>query len=208
MDNRQGHRPFPLPLPPSLQSYSELFQREPHEAIKRLENQLRKREYDPVCTILLAWFHKEIGDSSTASYYAIKAKLFAPGSPFLSFSSYYLDHSDQFDASVPLDAYEGELPGFFVDRTLSLDELIERLSSGDNSKISLQESHTEPVSDSETIIGDSADGQLLATETLAKIYEAQGAHEKAAQVYEALMAKNPGKADEYLNIIASLRSAP
>ncbi len=208
MDNRQGHRPFPLPLPPSLQSYSELFQREPHEAIKRLENQLRKREYDPVCTILLAWFHKEIGDASTASYYAIKAKLFAPGSPLLSFSSYYLDHSDQFDAIVPVDAYEGELPGFFVERTLSLDELIERLSSGDNSKISLQDGPTELKPDAETVLDDTVYDQMLATETLAKIYENQGAHEKAAQVYEALLANSPGKADEYLDKIASLRSAP
>ncbi len=207
MDKRQGPRPFPLPLPPSLQSYSDLFQREPAEAIKRLENQLRKREYDPVCAILLAWFHKESGDDATAHFYATKAKLFAPGSPFMSFSSYYLDQRDQFEAYVPLDAYDGELPGFFVDRTLSLDELIERLSNGENSKISLQESPPDHIPDSEVHHENPLDDQLLATETLAKIYETQGAFEKAAQVYEALLTKNEDKADEYLEKIASLRSA-
>jgi tetratricopeptide (TPR) repeat protein len=193
-------------LPPSLESYNELFTREPSEAIKRLENQFRKREYDPVCAILLAWFYKGVGDSATASDYAVKAKLFAPGSPSLAFSPYHLDHPEHFDANLPLDAYSGELPGFFVDRTLSLDELIERLSSGDSGKITLQETRVTQSMDADSPVEERSDNHVFATETLAKIYESQGELEKAAQVYELLLERSPDKAGEYSLKVEALRS--
>lgn len=206
MDHKQALKPFPLTLPPSLVSYNELFVREPAEAIKRLENQFRKREYDPVCALLLAWFYRETGDVDTSDAYSLKARFFSPGSPFMAYSPFYLDHPEQFEAEVPQDAYENELPGFYVDRTLSLDELIERLSSGDASKISLQESDgSVPVENRDG--SENAGEDLFATETLAKIYESQGKLEAAAKVYEQLMVSKPAKSDEYRDKVESLRTA-
>lgn len=206
MNPKQANRPFPLALPPSLVSYNELFVREPVEAIKRLENQFRKREYDPVCALLLAWFYREAGDVDTSDAFAQKARLFSPGSPFLAYSPFYLDHPENFDAVVTQEAYESDLPGFYVDRTLSLDELIERLSSGDAGKISLQEADgSSPVENRDN--SDGADENLFATETLAKIYESQGKFDAAAKVYEQLMVSKPSKSDEYRDKIESLRAA-
>jgi tetratricopeptide (TPR) repeat protein len=207
MEKNQELQPFPLPLPPSLASYNDLFMREPQEAIKRLENQFRKREFDPVCSILLAWFYHEVGNRKIATEYAIKAKLYSPGSPLLMFSSYYLDHPEKFEAFVPVDVYEGEKPGFFVDRTLSLDELIERLSSGDNSKIVLNDGSTPASGQSEPMVTEGPVTEVFATETLATIYESHGELEKAAQVYDQLIASKPEKADYFRLKIESLRSA-
>lgn len=205
MKPKQAPKPFPLTLPPSLVSYNELFVREPAEALKRLENQFRKREYDPVCALLLAWFHREMGDLESSGAYSQKARLFSPGSPFLAHSPYYLDHPEQFETVVPTDAYEIELPGFYVDRTLSLDELIERLSSADAGKITLHD--TDGSASGEWNDGSSeSDGNEFATETLAKIYESQGKLEEAAKVYEQLMANTPSKTDEYLVKIEALRA--
>ncbi len=207
MDKNQEFRPFPFPLPPSLESYNDLFMREPIKAIKRLENQFRKREFDPVCSILLAWFHREVGAVDSSRDYAIKAKLYSPGSPFLMFSPYYLEHPDNFEAVVPQDVYEGEKPGFYVDRTLSLDELIERLSSGDNSKIVLNDETAASHGQTDSTSTEQSKQELFVSETLATIYESQGELGKAAEVYERLIASKPDKADYYNHKIESLRSA-
>ena len=206
MDNNQDLRPFPLQLPPSLESYNELFMREPHEAIKRLENQFRKREFDPVCAALLAWFYYVVGDRKTAQDYALKAKLCSPGSPFLMYSPYYLEHTQKFEASIPQDVYEGELPGFFVERTLSLDELIDKLSSGDNSKIVMSDGLAQVNTHTLPSLTDNHTEELFATETLANIYESQGELKKAVQVYEMLSISKPEKADEFSRKIESLKS--
>jgi len=207
MDKNQELRPFPLPLPPSLESYNELFMREPYESIKRLENQFRKREFDPVCSILLAWFYHVVGSGDIARDYAIKAKLYSPGSPFLMFGPYYLEHPENFEAIVPQDVYEGEKPGFYVDRTLSLDELIERLSSGDNSKIVLNDGAAAAQQQTESTSTDQSKEEVFVSETLATIYESQGELSKAAEVYELLIVSKPDKADYYNLKIESLRSA-
>lgn len=205
MNAKLAPKPFPLALPPSLVSYNELFVREPAEAIKRLENQFRKREYDPICALMLAWFYRETGDMSAAESYSQKARLFSPGSPFLAYSPYYLDHPDLFDADVPKDAYENELSAFYVDRTLSLDELIERLSSSDAGKISLQDADNGTPSEWNDGSGGAGE-DYFATETLAKIYESQGKLEEAAKVYEQLMSTKPAKTDEYREKIEALRA--
>ena len=205
MDNQRGPQPFPLPLPASLLSYNELFPREPAETVRRLEQQFKKREFDPVCALLLAWFHHETGDVAKASLYAVKAKLMAPGSPFFRFTPYYLDHPEQFEARVPEAPFEGELPGFFVDRMLSLDELIERLSGGDVNRISLQEGRSGALSETEGLVTEPEAGHVFATETLAAIYESQGEREKAAQVYALLRERLPERADVFTQKIESLR---
>jgi tetratricopeptide (TPR) repeat protein len=207
MEKNLELRPFPIPLPPSLESYNELFLRDPNEAIKRLENQFRKREFDPVVALLLAWFYHVTGEHKASVDYALKAKLYSPGSPFLMFSPYYLDHPEKFEAKVPQDVHEGEQPGFFVERTLSLDELIDKLSSGDNSKIVLQDGATQTSGSSEAISTDVENGEIFATETLAKIYESQGELTKATQVYELLIASKPEKAEEYGLRIKHLKSS-
>ena len=75
--------PFPLPLPESLKSYDDLFQRDPEEAVRRLETQARKRGPDAVCALLLAWFHLHLGNRTEALEQAARARSFAPGSLFL-----------------------------------------------------------------------------------------------------------------------------
>jgi tetratricopeptide (TPR) repeat protein len=206
MDKNLDLQSFPLPLPPSLESYNELFMREPHEAIKRLEAQFRKREFDPICAVLIAWFYYEIGDHKIAGEYSLKAKLCSPGSPFLMYSPYYLDHPLKFEATIPQDVYEGELPGFFVDRTLSLDELIDKLSSGESSKIVMQDGSSHVQLQTDLNPTENTHEEVFATETLARIYESQGELKKAAQVYEILIGSKPEKAEEYSLKIASLKA--
>lgn len=206
MDNNRDLRPFPLQLPPSLESYNELFVREPHEAIKRLENQFRKREFDPICALLLAWFYYATEDRKTAQDYALKATLFSPGSPFLMYSSYYLEHPHNVEASIPQDVYAGELPGFFVDRNLSLDELIDKLSSGDNSKIMMPDGLAQVNTHTLPSLTDNQTEELFATETLANIYESQGELKKAVQVYEMLIINKPEKAAAFSLKIELLKS--
>lgn len=46
----------------------------------------------------------------------------------------------------------------------------------------------------------------IVSETLAKIYAAQGEYQEAINVYEKLIEKTPSKKDEYLNSISELKS--
>lgn len=204
MSKIQEVSPFPLPLPASLASYNELFVKSPDEAIKRLEAQFKKRVSDPVCSVLLAWFYYQTKQTEKAMEYAVKAKVFAPGSPSMSFAPYYLEHPSGFDAWTPDHTYSTELPGFFVDRVLSLDELIERLSSAESSKIMITEHSDVPV-DAETEQGDTPIAPY-ATETLANIYEKQGETELASAIYEILLSKGGDKADHYRAKLNQLRS--
>lgn len=195
---------FPLPLPASLSSYNELFVKSPAEAIKRLEAQFKKRLSDPICAILLAWFYYQTGDREKALDYAVKAKVFAPGSPSLSFAPYFLEHPSGFEAWTPETAYSIELPGFFVDRALSLDELIERLSAADSSKITLTDHASR---DSEVNFDDHTPStESLATYTLADIYEKQGEIDRAISVYEQLFNQGGEKSEFYRTKIEVLRS--
>jgi len=195
---------FPLTLPTSLVSYNELYQQDSEEAIKRLEAQAKKRGNDPLCYMLLAWFYLHTGNREMAYDQARKARCFAPGSPFLEYVVYMLEHPDGFDVKVPEHPFEGELPGFFMDRALSLDELIERLSDSDSTRFSMSESR----SPSTTVEFDAqdADDRFFATETLAKIYESQGETGKAIAVYERLLETDPDKSDHFAQHIERLRS--
>jgi hypothetical protein len=204
MSRNQDVRPFPLPLPASLASYNELFVKSPEEAIKRLEAQFKKRVSDPVCSVVLSWFYYQTDQPKRAMEYAVKAKFFAPGSPSMSFAPYFLEHPTGFEAWTPEHTYSTELPGFFVDRALSLDELIERLSSAESSKIMITE-HSDVSVDTEIEQGEGPIAPY-ATETLANIYEKQGETELALAIYEILLTKGGDKADHYQSKIDQLRS--
>jgi len=196
---------FPLPLPASLASYNELFVKSPDEAIKRLEAQFKKRVSDPICAVLLAWFYYQTEQTDKALDYAVKAKVFAPGSPGMNFAPYFLEHPSGFDAWIPDTPYTTELPGFYVDRALSLDELIERLSSAEASKIMITEHGN---SDTEVDLGeDNPPITPFATETLAGIYEKQGEIDLAIVVYEQLLSNGGDKTEHYQGKIEQLRSS-
>ncbi len=182
--------PFPLPLPASLKSYDDMFQRAPREAVRRLEAQSKKRGNDAVCSLLLAWFHHQLGDGTLAREQVARARSFAPGSLFMEFASYRLFHPDGFEAWLPDDPQMGHAPGFFVERTLSLDELIERLSDSDAARITLSE--TPPDVDADLSQSPFA-AEEMATETLAAIYEKQGKLDEAAVVYERLLKAHPDR---------------
>jgi tetratricopeptide (TPR) repeat protein len=205
MSNAEDLKTFPLPLPASLSSYNELFAKSPNDAIKRLEAQFKKRLGDPICAVLLAWFYYQTSQRQKAMEYAVKAKVFAPGSPSMGFAPYFLEHPSGFEAWTPETAYSIELPGFFVDRALSLDELIERLSSADSSKIVLTE-HSSVETDMSFNDHPSAGGSILATETLAGIYEKQGETQLAISVYRQLLDQGGEKSDYYRSKIEALQS--
>lgn len=194
---------FPLTLPASLISYNEMFQQDASEAIKRLEAQAKKRGNDPLCYLLLAWFYLHTGNREKAYDQSRKARCFAPGSPFLEYVVYMLEHPDGFDVNVPDHPFEGELPGFFMDRALSLDELIERLSDSDSTRFTMSESRTTTSIDFDA---QDADDSFFATETLAKIYESQGEKSKAIAVYERLLETDPDKSDLFTQHIERLKS--
>ena len=91
----------------------------------------------------------------------------------------------------------GDEPGNIDDR---LEELAREISSArikdSGSATILPENPVEEMGSSNTII----------SETLAKIYSAQGEYREAINVYEKLILKTPSKKEEYLEIIAGLES--
>ncbi|MDZ7693336.1 MAG: hypothetical protein U5K69_19840 [Balneolaceae bacterium] len=64
----------------------------------KLKNHLKKRGPDAVGYFLLAWFYHVEGNKDKAIRAALKAKVFAPGSPLMDKLHYYLSHPDAFEA--------------------------------------------------------------------------------------------------------------
>src|SRR5699024_7434783 len=127
---------LPFDIPQSLASYAEHFEEHPQKATERLEKQLAKRGPDAVGYLLLAWFFFRQDKRERAIELAIKARIFAPGSPFLQKFHYYLSHPDLFDAWTP-DARAASATES-IDRNgpiLDLDSLIEKLSKTKAQKI-------------------------------------------------------------------------
>lgn len=198
---------LPFDLPKSLISYAEHFEQSPQKATSRLKGQLKKRGPDAVGHFLLAWFYHLNGQNEEAVEQAIKAKIYAPGSPFFEKLHYYLVHPNLFEAWTPQAgaSYSSRSP----DKThlqgpvLNLDTLIERLAEVESERISISLEATEEDLDSTTVSSDDTDD--IASDTLANIHEAQGKTEAAIRTYKRLKRLNKDKSDFYDEKISELK---
>ena len=82
----------------------------------------------------------------------------------------------------------------------NLDELAEKISHA-KIPVTAEENKTTDFE-----INDFSDSSLIVSETLAKIYIAQGELQEAIAVYEKLSQKNPGKEEYFSQKITELKS--
>ena len=196
---------LPFNIPKSLQSYVEIFHKEPHKGIEKLKRQVKKRDPDAVGHFLLAWFYHLLDDNKQAIREAMKAKTFAPGSPLMEHLHYFLVHPESFDAAIPSSNYTSEkklLQGKRNSPILDLDKLIEMLEAVESQRIQI------PTGDDyndEDLGADANDVDDIVSETLAKIHITQGNKKAAIQMYERLIMVNEDKAGEYQNTISKLK---
>lgn len=180
---------LPFDIPPSLYSYLEQFESAPQKTTRRLEQQLQKRGADAVGYFLLAWFYHKQENQPEAVNAALKAKIFAPGSPFFEKLHYFFSHPNLFDAWCTQEAWNDHtLGGYGFSKSgpiLDLDNLIEKLSKIESSRIRFnQDILSDEDSSSATEESDEVDD--IVSETLAKIHEQQGKYKTAIKAYERL----------------------
>jgi len=197
---------LPFDIPKSLASYAEHFEDDPIKATTRLKKQLKKRGPDAVGHFLLAWFYHLKGMDEQAVDEALKARIFAPGSPFFQKLHYYLSHPKAFEAWTPEhDATTQSRNSALLPKdtgpVLDLDSLIERLSGVESKRIRPEEP-LEPDDTDEPISSDNVDD--IVSETLADIHEKQGKIDAAIQTYERLKKINKENEQHYSNEIARL----
>ena len=196
---------LPFDLPKSLVSYAEHFEQKPQNAIHRLERQLGKRGPDAVGHFLLAWFYHLQGRKEEAVEQALKAKIFAPGSPFFEKLHYYLVHPEHFDAWTPESGSMGQSKtGSKIPEAgpvLNLDALIEKLAGVESERITLSEDRQAKPS----LSPEAGDTDDIASDTLANIHETQGKTEAAIRTYTRLKKLNKHKKEYYDEKIAELK---
>ncbi|MGD8428664.1 MAG: hypothetical protein PVH63_13655 [Balneolaceae bacterium] len=190
---------LPFDIPKSLASYAEHFEVDPIKATTRLKNQLKKRGPDAVGHFLLAWFYHLKGMNDQAIDEALRARIYAPGSPFFQKLHYYLSHPKSFDAWIP------ETQNTLAKRSttaprepgpvLNLDSLIQRLSEVESNRIQPKTGIQDKDVENE-ITTDNVDD--IVSETLASIHEKQGKTDAAIRTYKRLKALNAQK-EEYYN---------
>jgi tetratricopeptide (TPR) repeat protein len=199
---------IPFAIPESLASYAVQYASSPDKTIHRLRKQLKKRGADPVGYFLLGWFYHRKGLNQKAIDCALKAKNFAPGSPFFERLHYFFTHPKLFDA---WQLYDGptlvredhadagyRTPG----PVLELDTLIKKLSDATAKRIKNKDL---PPSDSGNYLSSNFDDvDDIVSETLAEIHEKQGKTEAAIQTYKRLMEYDDKKRDYYIVQIARL----
>lgn len=198
---------LPFDIPNSLASYAEHFEDDPIKATKRLKKQLNKRGPDAVGHFLLAWFYHLEGMDDQAVDEALKARIFAPGSPFFQKLHYYLSHPKAFEAwtpkkSKPSSRKSSETvsdPG----PVLNLDSLIQKLSTVEDKRIHLPQNSTDDTQSERDVAGDDVDD--IVSETLAKIHEDQGKIDAAIHTYKRLKKLKAEKEDYYDDQIARLQ---
>lgn len=197
---------FPFSLPKSLQSYIELFPEQREKTIEKLDAHLKKRGYDAVGYFLMSWFYLQLENRAKALEYALMAKTFAPGSPFLEYLHYYMAHPQAFEAAVPHTLHRD---GKKIKRTASvanflidLEGLISKLSQVEGQKITIKPS-SELEEDVDLSIT-SINIDDLATETLAAIHIKQGNKENAVAIYRRLIEKHPDKKAYFEQKIAEI----
>lgn len=200
---------LPFKIPKSLASYAEHFDKEPIEATKRLKKQLRKRGPDAVGHFLLAWFYHLEGMDDQAVDEAVKARIFAPGSPLFEKLHYYLSHPNTFEAWTP-DSETVSLknnpqsldePG----PVLNLDSLIQKLASVESKRIRPDEKEETKDKKNKKVSVDNVDD--IVSVTLAQIHERQGKLDAAIRTYEQLKELRPNKREQYQEEIIRLKAS-
>ena len=200
--------PLPFELPPSLDIYAEQFEEDPVRTIDKLEKHLKRRGPDAVGYFLMAWFHVQRDDMPKAIESALKAKTYAPGSPFLEYLHYFLIHPEAFQAWIPTEETVQPIneSSFYAQPTdfiHDLESLITRLTEAENKKITFDPDAKEPAED----LGEHSQSvDDIATETLAYIYEKQGKIEEAKEMYQRLISMRPDKKKEYMKALKNLKS--
>lgn len=199
---------LPFKIPKSLASYAEHFDKEPIGATKRLKKQLKKRGPDAVGHFLLAWFYHLEGMDDQAVDEALKARIFAPGSPFFEKLHYYLSHPNTFEAWTPeTDTASTQKSTRSIDEpgpVLNLDSLIQKLSSVESKRIRPEETKQSEDKTNKNISADDVDD--IVSETLAQIHERQGKLGAAIRTYERLKQLKPDKRAEYQKEINRLKT--
>ena len=90
------------------------------------------------------------------------------------------------------------------DNIIEIEERLERLASEiSGAKINISESTN---LDNNVSLVDLSEKNIIISETLAKIYAAQGEFEEAIKVYEKLINKSPSQKDYFTSKILELRS--
>lgn len=191
---------FPFDLPNSLKSHLELFEKNQDKAIYMLQRHLTRRGYDAVGYFLLGWFYLMQEKRDQALECAVKARSYAPGSPFFMYLPYYFQHPALFDAwlpeqhstpaAVPSIAYQRQnsSDSFFVD----IDSLISRLSRRPGHRPADSEAPQDDPAPAASIgVGRSKSVSQersipRPTRTLALIYEQQEEYGKAIETYRQL----------------------
>ncbi len=198
---------LPFDIPESLASYAEHFEEDSMQAIKRLRKQLKKRGPDAVGHFLLAWFYHLKGMDDQAVEEALRARIYAPGSPFFQKLHYYLSHPKAFDAWTPDTSIsttkKTPKPDNSPGPVLNLDSLIQKLSAVESERIRPKENQQEGEELKSAISPDNVDD--IVSETLAKIHEKQGKTDAAIRTYERLKKLNRDKTDHYNDQIGRLR---
>lgn len=200
--------PLPFDLPPSLAIYAEQFEEAPSRTIEKLEKHLSRRGPDAVGYFLMAWFYVHSGDMPKAIESALKAKTYAPGSPFFEYLHYFLIHPEAFQAWIPSEnnghpVSENSVYMQPADFIHDLESLIARLTEAESKKITL-DPDSSTSSDDLSVPSQSVDD--IATETLAYIYEKQGKLEEAKAMYQRLIAMRPDKKKEYTKALKNLEN--
>lgn len=196
---------LPFNIPKSLQSFVEMFDKDPEKGIEKLKKQVQKRDPDAVGHFLLAWFYHLQDDKTKAIREAMKAKTFAPGSPLMEHLHFFLLHPESFSAAVPSGKYSSEkkfLEGQRSSPVLDLDRLIEMLEAVESQRIQIpigEDTNTEDLSAQANQVED------IVSETLAKIHVQQGNKKAAIKMYEQLSTINKEKAEEYQKTILKLK---
>lgn len=188
---------FPFDLPDSLKSHLELFEKDQDKAIYMLQRHLTRRGYDAVGYFLLGWFYLMQEKRDEALECAVKARSYAPGSPFFMYLPYYFQHPALFDAWLPEQhgtpasiAYQQQnsSDSFFVD----IDSLISRLSRRPGHRpAGSEEAQADPALSSSGSSEQSKPTPVQRpgrrpTRTLALIYEQQEEYGKAIETYRQL----------------------
>lgn len=186
---------LPFELPQSIATYAERFSDDPDKATERLEKQLEKRDPDAVGHFLLAWFYYQRGEQDKAVEESLKAKVYAPGSPFFKKLHYYFVHPEMFDAWTPEMRNAVSPQSSDPDQNgpiLNLDSLIQQISAvnEDDSDRRSKKRFAE---------------QDPTSETLAGIHAQQGNIKEAIAMYKRLKENNPDKKNRYDDEIKKLK---
>jgi hypothetical protein len=198
---------LPFEIPKSLASYAAHFDEDPLQAAKRLKSQLKKRGPDAVGHFLLAWFYHLKGMDDQAIDEALKARIYAPGSPFFQKLHYYLSHPKAFEAWTPnvtaSASKRSSQPSSAPGPVLNLDSLIQKLSAVEDERIRPQQGQETEEELKNTVSTDNVDD--IVSETLAEIHEKQGKTDAAIRTYERLKRLNKHKRDHYISQINRLK---